>query len=316
MTDTRPIGRGVGTTVEPGRHARLLDLDRSLLMEAYRDTGAVFFRGFDATIEDFEALSASLMTDLFTNRGAAFSFGSLKRSTVKDNPTLMTATGKRQDFPLPLHGEFYYFKHPPQMIWFYCATPAAEGGETTIGDGAEVAAAFTPATADRLRRRGIRYERYLPDGDWQVAFQSADRDEIARVCDENAATVSWGDDGSLVTEFRSSAFLTDSRGRDVFINDVLPVAYGELAILNGQAAQYAPDMAHTRPSLVVRWDDGTPIEPEILKEMLTVTSTLEVPVPARAGDILVVDNRRIMHGRRASNSPDRRVLVRMGAPNS
>ena len=75
----------------------------------------------------------------------------------------MTATGNRQDFPLPLHGEFYYFRHPPRMIWFYCACPAEQGGETTIGDGAALMRALPPETADLFRRRRITYARLLDE---------------------------------------------------------------------------------------------------------------------------------------------------------
>jgi hypothetical protein len=227
----------------------------------------------------------------------------------------MTATGNRQDFPLPLHGEFYYFKHPPHMIWFLCEKPADTGGETTIGDGYAAMQALPPKTADLLRRRGVRFERELADGDWQVAFQSSDRDEVAAACRENATDVQWLDDGSLRTQFQCRAFVEDAEGRELLVNGILPVALGEQVIVSGQIAAIAPEMANQRPALVVRWDDGSPLDSAVIKDMLTATSSVEIPVPAKAGDILVIDNTRVMHGRRASTAIDRKVLVRMGAPN-
>ncbi|MEZ5288651.1 MAG: TauD/TfdA family dioxygenase [Vicinamibacterales bacterium] len=309
------IHGGVGTLVDRRHGTDPLDVDRAWLISEYERTGAIFFSGFDASLQAFEELSASMMTGLFTNRGAAFSFGPFKRAAVNDDATVMTATGQRQDFPLPLHGEFYYFRHPPRMIWFYCAKPAPEGGETTIGDGRAALDALKPATADLVRRRGIRFERYLADGDWQVAFQTSDRDEVLSICRENATTVTWGADGSLLSEYYCRAVVVDGQGQERLVNGVLPVALGEQVIVSGQIAAIAPEMANQRPSLVVRWDDGSPLEPSVVQDLLAATAKVEIPVPARAGDILAIDNTRVMHGRRASTAVDRKVLVRMGAPN-
>lgn len=309
------IAGSVGAEIDAGAHASVLALDRDALAEAYRDTGALFLKGFHATLEEFERLSESLMTGLVTNRGAAFSYGPFKRSTVNGNATVMTATGSRQDFPLPLHGEFYYFNHAPRMLWFYCEKPADTGGETTIGDGRAAMQALAPETVDLLRRRHVRYERHLNNGDWQVAFQSEDRDEVAAVCRERDTDVEWLDDGSLRTQYRCRAFVEDADGNELLVNGILPIALGEQVILSGQIAAISPEMAGQRPALVVRWDDGSPIDPAVIKDMLAATTKVEVPVPAKAGDILVVDNTRVMHGRRASTAVDRKVLVRMGAPN-
>lgn len=309
------IAGSFGAQIDADGQTDLLALDRAKLIEAYRETGALFLSGFHATVDTFERLSESLMTGLFTNRGAAFSYGPFKRSTVNGNATVMTATGSRQDFPLPLHGEFYYFKHAPRMIWFYCEKPADTGGETTIGDGRAAMQALAPETADLLRRRHVRYERHLNDGDWQVAFQSEDRDEVAAVCRERDTDVEWLGDGSLRTEYRCRAFVEDAEGRELLVNGILPIALGEQVILSGQIAAISPEMARQRPALVVRWDDGSPIDAAVIKDMLAATTKVEVPVPAKAGDILVVDNTRVMHGRRASTAIDRKVLVRMGAPN-
>lgn len=309
-----PIGRGVGAVVDRAVAGRLDQIDRGWLMSLYRSTGAVFLRGFGATLEDFEALTGALMTDLQTNRGAAFSVGPFKRAFVKSDKTVMTATGQRQDFPLPLHGELYYFKRPPRMICFYCERPAAEGGETTIGDGAEIMAAFPAPTADLLRRRRICYQRHLDASEWPTAFQTDSRGEVEAVCRDNEFSVEWGGDGSLVTSYRCPAFVVGADGREIFINDLLPVALGEEVIRSGRIAAIAPEMQGKPPSLVVRWEDGSPIEPEVIQSILKVSSKLEIPVPAAEGDMLLVDNTRVMHGRRGSTDPNRRVLVRMGSP--
>jgi alpha-ketoglutarate-dependent taurine dioxygenase len=285
-------------------------VNRDEIIGAYRSTGAVFFKGFGADLDQFEKLTTSLTQNLLTNRGAAFSFGPFKRSTVNQDPTLLTATGNRQDFALPLHGEFYYFRFPPQLIWFYCDCPASTGGETTISDGAAIMSAFTQTTRDMLRNRRIKYQRELDAGEWQVAFQTDSKEAVEAICNNNDAQYQWGDDGSLSTEYRCYAYIHDGSGREIFINDLLPVALGEIVITKGEVAE----MRGMKPPLVVRWEDGSPLGKDILDEIVEVAYKSEIPVRADAGDILMIDNTRILHGRRGSTSAERRVLVRMGSP--
>jgi hypothetical protein len=197
------------------------------------------------------------------------------------------------------------------MIWFYCVIPAPDGGETTIADGAHIMSNFSEATADMLRRRRIQYERRLDDGVWQTSFHTSNRDEVEELCRENSAQFTWGRDGSLTTTYTCHAFIHDGEGREVFINDLLPVAYGEIAIRQG----LVPELKGLRPPLTLRWEDGSELEPDILEEIAETALENEIAVPAQAGDILMIDNTRILHGRRQSYSADRKVLARMGAPN-
>jgi alpha-ketoglutarate-dependent taurine dioxygenase len=303
-----PIGRNVGAVLGSRAGEKLLDLDAGQVIDLYRATGAVFLRGFEADLDAFEKFTGRFMQDPFTNRGAAFSFGPFRRSTVDGNPTTMTATGNRQDFPLPLHGEFYYFLHPPQMIWFYCACPAEEGGETTIADGAAIMRGLRPETAALFRQKRIKYKRTLEEGEWQTAFQTQDRSAMEAICAENSARVIWGSDGSAATEYSCFAFIHDEDGREVFINDLLPVTLGEIEVRKGRVPEVK------RPPMTLRWEDDSPLSDETIEDVATSAYRNEVPVPANAGDILMLDNRRILHGRRYSAPGNRRVLVRMGAP--
>jgi alpha-ketoglutarate-dependent taurine dioxygenase len=305
---TAPIGGNIGAVIQNQGGQSLLQLQPDEVIRLYRATGAILFRGFQASLEEFEQFTSRFTEDLYTNRGAAFSFGPFARSTVNGNPTVLTATGNRQDFPLPLHGEFYYFRYPPRMIWFYCACPAPTGGETTIGDGAAIMSSFRPETADLFRRRRITYARMLDDGEWQTAFQTEDREAVEAICGENEARAKWGSDGSLSTEYQCFAYIRDEQGREVFINDLLPVTLGEIAVRKGQV----PEMK--KPPLMLRWEDGSPLAEEVIEEVAAAASRCEVPVAAKAGDVLMLDNQRILHGRRYSPPGNRKVLVRMGAP--
>ena len=112
---------------------------------------------------------------------------------------------------------------------------------------------------------------------------------------------------------RASALRPDKDGNPAFINSLLILALGEQAIVSGQAASYMPEMKEVRPDFVVRWDDGSHVEPEIIQELANVCGRNEVAVSWSSGDVMLVDNRSIMHGRRASSGTERQILVRMGS---
>jgi hypothetical protein len=59
-------------------------------------------------------------------------------------------------------------------------------------------------------------------------------------------------------------------------------------------------------------DDGSKIPEDLMDTAAEVAAALTVAVPWRAGDVLVIDNTRFLHGRQAFTDDSRAVMVRMG----
>jgi len=298
-----------GAVIEPNSSFSSLPMDGAALEAMLARERCLIFHNFDASVEEFEQISNSLSNDFHTYRGGGFTVGKLSRAAVNDNKTLMTATGTTQDFPMPLHGEMYYLGGPPDLIWFYCQVPVQTGGQTTIGDGVQIFRDLPVETQTLLRNRNIRYDRRIPDGDWQITFQAETREDAEAFCRNQKMELSWNDDGSAQTQFRTSALRETASGEFSFINSIELLALGEMAMRAAGGEKLASEI---KINLVVRWEDGTPIEPEILKQIGRATSRNEVEVSWQRGDIILVDNRSVMHGRRGSSGSDRKILVRMG----
>jgi hypothetical protein len=64
--------------------------------------------------------------------------------------------------------------------------------------------------------------------------------------------------------------------------------------------------------LRVRTAAGGPVPADLLSVAAEVARELTVAVPWQAGDVLVVDNSRYLHGRQAFTDTGRSVMVRMG----
>ena len=64
----------------------------------------------------------------------------------------------------------------------------------------------------------------------------------------------------------------------------------------------------------VRWADGTPVDRDGLEAIVELAPRHTYDLQWQDGDVALVDNHRVMHGRRAfSGDRPRQVLVAMGA---
>jgi len=66
-----------------------------------------------------------------------------------------------------------------------------------------------------------------------------------------------------------------------------------------------------RKSSLLRVEDGSKIPVEIMTEVKQVCEQLTVNLPWHRGDLILVDNTRVMHGRREFTDQNREIYVRM-----
>lgn len=311
------FGRAIvaGVAGEAGGAAparRLGDLGRDARQEIialFRAHGALLFRGFGASREEFLAFTEAYSRDFSRYEGGFFR----DRQPVGGNDTLLTVTGSQEGFAIPLHGEMYYASRQPQLLWFYCERPADQGGETTLADGEEVFARLSPRAQDLFTRSRVRYERHLPDGAWQQAFQTDDLAEVERRCAEHDMRLTFDPATRQVSTSRLAWAVIPGRSgrRDTFINNVVSLYLGELSLKRGTAAETIRNLSGSSFPIVVRMEDGAPVPGAVIKEILALNQQVAVAVPWGAGDVVMVDNTRVLHGRLAY-SGERNVYVRLG----
>jgi hypothetical protein len=81
-------------------------------------------------------------------------------------------------------------------------------------------------------------------------------------------------------------------------------------------ARWRDDQAFVNSLIVhmngqVRFEDGSPISQELKWQMLAAAQEITTLIRWRAGDVLYVDNTRMMHGRMPFTDRARRIHVRM-----
>jgi alpha-ketoglutarate-dependent taurine dioxygenase len=183
----------------------------------------------------------------------------------------------------------------PRYILFACAVPAGEGGETTIVDSRRVYAQMPQDVRGPLAQHGIRYER-LCDGrtsrTWDQIYGTTDRDEARRLAEANGEELTFAADGARIRAIRP-AFLTVACGTSWF-NQVLH--WHPHALPDGLRQLVADGLAPTYRACHV--GDGSEITVEAVELLVQAHREAELAVRWAAGDVLLIDNTVVAHGRR------------------
>lgn len=272
----------------------LMSLPPDDVTDAFRKRGAVLFRGFSSDRTSFKTFTDQLCGGFLNYEG-----GASARGKVDGQETVLTVTEPSMLHGIPLHGEMYYTKRRPDLLFFYCERPAAEDGETTVADGTALYRGLSPETRRYFTERRIKYVCTYPDGRWQQLFQTEDVADVAAYCDENDMTFSQRNDRSIITEYVTSAVSQPLfHEGPAFINNIFTMVRWEQAGFGLR---------------VVRDEKGEPLSPWIVDELQELERRETRPVEWRPGDLLMVDNTRLLHGRRAFTDTNRSIFVRLGS---
>ena len=298
-----PLGDSFGRVFAAVEPQPLAALDPQEVAALFREHGALLFRGFGASRDQFLAFTETLSRDFSTYQGGFFR----DRQPVGDKDTLLTVTGSQEGFAIPLHGEMYYTARQPGLLWFFCEKPAEQGGQTTLCDGEEIFRRLSDATRRLFLEKRIQYVRRLPDGAWQSAFGTADLAEAERLCAEQETSLRFDADDRRGRDRAPGLGChpggrKDTGERDTFINNLVSLYMGELSLKRGTAAETIKGLSGRSFPIVVRMEDGSPIPGAVIKELLAINQRHAVAVPWNAGDIVLVDNTRILHGRLADRA--------------
>lgn len=280
---------------------------REEVLAALHRHGAVYFSGFAlSSAEEFERAAGALVPDLFGE------YGDLPREAAGEK--IFTSTPYPPDQMILYHNESSHMARWPMKIFFFSALAAQSGGETPVVDVRALLDLIRPDYLERFQRLGLRYVRNFTAGvdvSWRQFFQADDPAEVERRCAEAGAEATWlADQRQLqVTQPARAVHEHPVTGERVFFNQVL---------LHHPAALDP----RTRSSLLelfgpeglprnVFFGDGSVIEDAVVEHLLAVYHSARVAFEWTTGDMLMLDNMLVAHGRMPFTGP-RKTLVAMG----
>lgn len=268
--------------------------------------GGVLFRGFD--IESADELARLIQA--LAGKPLEYHERSSPRTEVGRN--VYTSTDYPARKSINLHNENSYQDNWPLKIFFLCTTPAQRGGMTPLADCRRVLARLSPETRQRFMTKKWMLVRNFNDGfglTWQMVFQTEDPVAVERYCRENQIQVEWKDDLRLRTKATRSAIVRHPRtGEQIWFNHVMffHVSSFETGLRNALLQEFGP---YDLPSNTF-FGDGSSIEPDVMDEIREAYERETVMFPWQRGDLLVLDNMLVAHGRTPYEGP-RQILVGM-----
>lgn len=268
--------------------------------------GAILFRGFPiGSAEDFERFARAISPTLLD-----YEERSTPRSGVQGQ--VYTSTEYPPDQIIMQHNEMAYSNKWPEKLWFYCALPAQQGGETPIADGQLVYEMIDPTIRQRFIEKGAMYVRNYGSGldlPWQEVFQTDDRTVVEQYCRANDISFEWRDRGYLRTrQVRQSVLTHPVTGATVWFNSVhmFHIAGLEPAVRESLLGLFKEEDLPRN----AYYGDGSPIEPTIIEEIRDIYQQVSISFPWQVHDVMLVDNLAVSHGRQPFVGP-RKVMVVM-----
>lgn len=266
--------------------------------------GALLFRGFTvhgpAGFGKFMESNSMAWTD--------YREPATPRSRVVEN--VFTSTEYPAHRRIMLHNENSHCTTWPMKICFYCEVPPVSDGETPIADCRRVLANLPISVVEEFRRRKWQYVRRF-DGHlglpWQTVFGTHERRAVEEYCAANEMVPIWGADDLLtVTYVRDSVRRHPTTGEEVWFNHGL--FFNAVSALDDGPDQLAESFSAEELPYNTYFGDGGPIPAATIDALRSAYHSAERSFPWRAGDVLLLDNMLIAHGRHRY-SGKRRILV-------
>jgi hypothetical protein len=281
---------------------------RAELVAAASTTGTVLFRGFPLkTDKDFDRFLSAFGLPNF-----AYEDSMSNAVRVNRTPRVFTANEAPPDVTIFFHHEMAQTPLYPSRLFFFCEQPAATGGATPLCRSDvlwERLVERCPQFARDCEAKGLRYSNVMPPSadmqsgmgrSWQSTLKSQTREEAEARLRGLGYEWTWLEDGSLratTPVLRAVYDLGD--GRKSFFNQLIAAFCGWKDSRND-------------PAKAITFGDGTPLDRDAVMTAVAMAEELAFDVPWQQGDVALVDNYVVMHGRRTFTGT-RKVLASLVA---
>ena len=316
---------------------RRLDVERERMAELLLRHGALLLRGFTiSTAAAFERVARTIAPDL-KNRY----LGTSPRNALTEY--VFSASELPPYYPIPLHCEMSFIAEPPHHLFFWCEEASrGPGGETPLCDMRRVYRELDPAVRRRFEERGLRIIRNYTGPEakgkrfdlwrlkrWDEMFQTTGpvggRGALSRrglranlEAGRRAAPGEPAAGGAPASGVWRAGMVQSRQRLSSLVRACRVSAHRGAAAAPGSSppgpcgphrcgAQAAPTRG-ARSAMHVTFGDGSEIADADIEHVLDVLWRNMAAFRWQEGDVVVIDNRAVAHGRLPYRGP-RRIAV-------
>lgn len=261
--------------------------------QALTESGWVLLRDFPISLTSFSQVVKKLTRQLTFDPAREYS----NYSTQKVNAGT-AAVG--------LHIENGNTPLPPDLVAFYSAQSAISGSQTTVCDGAEIYRHMS-SELKALFEKPITVSRTLPSKLWRqyVADQHPAISTSAEVNEQHLRDLN-----ALAPNQQAIVNSDDSLTYHLTISPCIKGAFSNnLAFAN---AILGPSFNYQAPKVML--SNGEEISTQLKQELTVLAERFTHEVQWQDGDLVLIDNKRVMHGRREiqGDLANRQLYIGMG----
>jgi Non-ribosomal peptide synthetase modules and related proteins len=267
--------------------------------------GALLFRGFNVdTIPEFERFADA------ASRGIFGDYGDLPRE--QESERVYQSTPYPNDQAILFHNESSHLTHWPMKQFFYCVEPAESGGETPIVDCRLIYAALPPELVEQFERRQLMYVRNFTeslDVHWRAFFRTDDPEAVAAYCRNASMDFEWKGESLRTKQLRAAVTRHPKTNETVFFNQIQlhHISCIDPSLREALFSFFALEELPRN----VYYGDGGSIEDATVQTIIDTYWKNAVSFLWQKGDILMLDNMLIAHGR-LPYAGARKIVVAMG----
>ena len=268
--------------------------------------GAIIFKDLPVkTAEDFDQFVSTFNYETFTYEESL-------SNAVRINKTnkVFTANEAPREVEIFLHHEMAQTPTYPKNIFFFCKSASETGGETPLCRSDQLYEALLKedkTLIESFEKFGVIYNSIMSSGDellsgqgrsWQKTLGVSSKNDAEAKLSELGYSWHWieGDNLSVTTKpLKATKELKD--GKKSFFNQVIAASLGWKKSSKNQISP-------------VRFGNDQEIDQSAIEHISELAQSLTLLRSWQDNDILLIDNYRVMHGRKPfSGNKNREVLV-------
>ena len=260
----------------------ILELSTAQILDYFRSYGLLLFRGFEVDDKKMKVFAKQFSSKFIRDQD---------RLLVDSSDGFVGLVDGGTHYISP-HCEHANSPFRPDVVWFCCAVPAAQGGETLVWDGVRVWQEMSTQLRQLFCNKKIRFSQKFPASAWKHFLgRGSTIVDVKRTLDGlEGVSYQINPDQSVSLDYVCSA--------------VVKTKYGNHeAFANSLISEYK------NPRGVVTFEDGSPIPETVINEIKEIMNRLTEGIPWQSGDLAMIDNSRFLHGRRAFKDTRRRILT-------
>ena len=273
----------------------------AVVLDLLAGPGAVLIRGFEVGTDTFESFTRQLC-DSFHGSAARLDLRNLSGDGY-------TVQAPATNFNLLVHneGSFQLFR-PADLAFFMCQlAPESPGGETLLVDGRAFLKCMPRDLRQRFEEQGVIYEALWEPKRWRAELDVKDEGALAGLVKKYPGFNYQLENGKLRYRYHRSAIQPDSQGELVFTNAML----AHLPAVDHPNYQHS--IVHVKDTNRVFFGNGQELDQHVINTLIDIQDSVAYAHPWQGCDLLVIDNTRVMHGRKSTEVEcPRVVLTRFG----